>query len=114
MASPQGSHRPLRIGMIVVSQYESDPRVRREAEALVSRGDEVTVLALHTEGQPKDTVVDGVKVVHLPTRKYRGDSTKAYLSLYGGFSARAMAWLTKHLRDFDVVQVHSMPEALVF
>lgn len=100
--------------MIVVSQYESDPRVRREAEALVSRGDEVTVLALYTEGQPRDTVVDGVKVVHLPVRKYRGDSTKEYLSLYGGFSARAMAWLTRNLRTFDVVQAHSMPEALVF
>ena len=32
--------------MLVVSQYESDPRVRRQAEALAARGDDVTVLAL--------------------------------------------------------------------
>jgi glycosyltransferase involved in cell wall biosynthesis len=100
--------------MIVVSEYESDPRVRRQAEALVARGDEVTVAALDAPGRPVRDVVDGVRVVHLPTRKYRGSSTKAYLSLYGGFGARAAAWLARRPRAFDVVQAHSMPEALVF
>lgn len=104
----------LRVGMLVVSQYESDPRVRRQAEALVARGDEVTVVALHAEGRPADDMVDGVRVIHLPTRKYRGDSTTAYLSLYGGFTARATARLSRRPRAFDVVQAHSMPEALVF
>lgn len=100
--------------MITVSQYESDPRVRRQAEALVARGDEVTVLALHADGRPKLDVLEGVRVVHLPTRKYRGESAKTYLQLYGGFSARALAWLARHPRAFDVVQAHSMPEAVVF
>ncbi|MGN9906641.1 glycosyltransferase family 4 protein [Phytohabitans sp. LJ34] len=106
--------RPLRIGMIVVSEYESDPRVRRQAEALVARGDEVTVVALAAPGRPEIDVVDGVNVVHLPTRKYRGSSAKAYLSLYGGFGARAARWLSTRPRAFDLVQAHSMPEALVF
>ncbi|HET6213328.1 MAG TPA: glycosyltransferase, partial [Micromonosporaceae bacterium] len=114
MTSPSVQRRPLRVGMLVVSQYESDPRVRRQAEALVARGDEVTVLALHADGRPADDVVDGVRVVHLPTRKYRGDSASAYLSLYGGFGVRAAARLTRRPRAFDVVQAHSMPEALVF
>jgi glycosyltransferase involved in cell wall biosynthesis len=104
----------LRVGMLTVSQYESDPRVRRQAEALVARGDEVTVLALHAEGRPAVDMVDGVRVIHLPTRKYRGDSARAYLSLYGGFATRATAWFSRHPRAFDVVQAHSMPEALVF
>jgi len=106
--------KPLRIGMLAVTQYESDPRVRRQAEALVARGDEVTVLALHAEGRPDTEVVDGVRVVHMPTRKYRGDSAKAYVSLYGGFTARAFGRMTRHPRSFDLVQAHSMPEALVF
>lgn len=106
--------RPLRVGMVVVSEYESDPRVRRQAEALVARGDEVTVLALDAPGRPEVDIVDGVRVVHLPTRKYRGSSAKAYLSLYGGFGARAAGWLSRRPRAFDVVQAHSMPEALVF
>jgi len=106
--------RPPRIGMVVISQYESDPRVRRQAEALAGRGDEVTVVALHAQDRPEVDTVDGVRVVHLPVRKYRGDSTKEYLSLYGGFTARATAWLSRRPRAFDLVQAHSMPEALAF
>ena len=37
----------MRIGMMIVSEYEANPRVRRQAEALAARGDHVTVLALH-------------------------------------------------------------------
>lgn len=106
--------RPRRVGMVVISEYESDPRVRRQAEALAARGDEVTVLALHAAGRPDTDVVDGVRVVHLPVRKYRGSSAAAYLSLYGGFGARAAAWLARRPRAFDVLQAHSMPEALAF
>jgi glycosyltransferase involved in cell wall biosynthesis len=100
--------------MVVVSEYESDPRVRRQAEALAARGDEVTVVALNAPGKPAVDTLDGVRVVHLPTRKYRGSSAAAYLSLYGSFGARAAAWLARRPRAFDVVQAHSMPEALVF
>jgi glycosyltransferase involved in cell wall biosynthesis len=100
--------------MVVISEYESDPRVRRQAEALAARGDEVTVVALNAPGRPAVDTVDGVRVVHLPTRKYRGSSASAYLSLYGGFGARATAWLARRPRAFDVLQAHSMPEALVF
>src|SRR5215510_12302316 len=106
--------RPIRVGMLVVSEYESDGRVRRQAEALVERGDEVTVVALHAEGRPEVEMIDGVRVVHLPTQKYRGDSSLNYLRLYGGFAARAAARLARWPRRFDVIQAHSMPEALVF
>ncbi len=100
--------------MVVVSEYDSDARVRRQAEALVERGDEVTVLALHAQGRPDVETVDGVRVVHLPTQKYRGESSLSYIKLYGGFTARAAARMARWARRFDVVQAHSMPEALVF
>jgi glycosyltransferase involved in cell wall biosynthesis len=106
--------RRARIGMLVVSEYDSDARVRRQAEALAERGDEVTVLALQAKDRPADEVVDGVRVIHLPTRKYRGDSSLEYLKLYGGFAAGAAAKLARWPRRFDLVQAHSMPEALVF
>ncbi len=80
----------------------------------MARGDEVTVLALEADGHPREDLVEGVRVIHLPVRKYRGSSAKAYLGLYGSFGARATAWLTRHPRRFDVLQAHSMPEALVF
>jgi glycosyltransferase involved in cell wall biosynthesis len=105
---------PVRVGMLVVSEYESDARVRRQAEALVERGDEVTVVALHADGRPEIDEVEGVRVVHLPTQKYRGESSLAYIRLYGGFAARAATRMARWARRFDVVQAHSMPEALVF
>lgn len=100
--------------MLVVSEYESDPRVRRQAEALVERGDEVTVIALHAQGRPQVDEVNGVRVVHLPTQKYRGESSLAYIKLYGGFATHAAVRMARWARRFDVVQAHSMPEALVF
>jgi glycosyltransferase involved in cell wall biosynthesis len=104
----------LRIGMVVCSEYESDARVRRQAEALAARGDDVTVYALDAPGRQRSEVIDGVRVVHSPARKYRGDSAGAYVSLYGGFASRAALWLARRPRSFDLVQAHSMPEALVF
>jgi glycosyltransferase involved in cell wall biosynthesis len=100
--------------MLAVTEYASDPRVRRQAEALAARGDEVTVLALHAPGGPVEEVVDGVRVVHLKTQKFRGASGSAYLKLYADFGARAAVWLARRPRAFDLVQAHSMPEVLVF
>jgi glycosyltransferase involved in cell wall biosynthesis len=100
--------------MVVCSEYESDARVRRQAEALAARGDEVTVFALGGRGRPAEETIDGVHVVHAPTSKYRGDSVRAYLSLYGGFTAHAAGWLARRPRSFDLVQAHSVPEAIIF
>ena len=73
----------LRVGMVVVYEYEANPRVRREAEALAARGDHVTVLALNRRGASREEMIDGVRVVHLPVTKYRGDSAGAYLRQIG-------------------------------
>jgi glycosyltransferase involved in cell wall biosynthesis len=100
--------------MLTVGEHDSHPRVRRQAEALIGRGDSVTSVALRAPGRPSREVVDGVQVVRLPVEKYRGESAKAYIGLYGGFAMRAAIWAAKHVRDFDVVQVNTMPESLVF
>lgn len=111
---PEGSGRPMRIGMVIVSEYEANPRVRREAEALAARGDDVTVLALNRAGAPREEMIDGVRVIHLRVSKYRGDSARAYLHLYGAFFVRATAWLIRRPGAFDLVQAHTMPEAMIF
>jgi glycosyltransferase involved in cell wall biosynthesis len=110
---PSTDRRPRRIAMVAASNYESDPRVRRQAEALAARGDEVTVVALHSEGRPREEILDGVRVVRVRTRKFRGASGSAYLKLYADFGVRAAAWLARRPRRFDLIQAHSMPEVLV-
>ncbi|GAA0898023.1 hypothetical protein GCM10009557_73100 [Virgisporangium ochraceum] len=109
-----GVGRPLRVGMVIVSEYEANPRVRREAEALAARGDDVTELALDRPGAPREEMIDGVRVVHLRVSKYRGESALAYLRLYGAFFVRASVWLVRRPRAFDLVQANTMPEAMIF
>ncbi len=107
---------PLRIAAVAYTHYESDPRVRREAEALAARGDMVTVWALHKEGTPQVEVIKGVKVRRLTIPRYRGGKASAYLRSYTRFMtlaglqlARAHTWAR-----FDVVHVHTMPDFMVF
>jgi glycosyltransferase involved in cell wall biosynthesis len=103
----------MHVAMVVASEYDVDARVRRQAEALVARGDTVTVLALGKTDAVVRRDLLGVHVVELPVRKYRGYSAGTYLRYYARFGWHAMRELAR-LRGLDLVQVHSMPEVLVF
>ena len=48
-----------RVCMVAYTHYESDPRVRREAEALIDAGMRVDFLALRRGGQPAHEIIDG-------------------------------------------------------
>ena len=48
--------------MVAYAFYETDNRVRRYAEALVRRGDNVEAIVLGREGQPVEEVIKGVRV----------------------------------------------------
>lgn len=98
------------------THYESDPRVKREAEALAARGDDVTVYALASPGRPEAAVENGVKVVRLAMPRYRGGAAAQYVASYGAFMLRVHApLLAAHFTErFDIVHIHTMPDAMVF
>src|SRR5207244_10113657 len=98
LVSPRRSRR---ICSVAYTHYLSDPRVRREMEALADRGDDVTVLALQREGEPAEQVFGGVRIVGLPVARYRGTGTRAYLKSYADFFWRAFKYLARHRRRFD-------------
>lgn len=101
--------------MIVHSYYEEDPRVRREAEALVKAGRPVVVLGLRQPDGPTTSEVAGVRVHHLDVQRHQGAGLGVYLREYVSFLARAM-WrsVRLHRRErFALVQVHSLPDFLV-
>ena len=102
--------------MIVHAYYEEDPRVRREAESLVAAGRSVQVLGLRRPGGPMTSEVDGVRVHHLDVQRHQGAGLGVYLREYLSFGARAMfATVRLHRRErFALVQVHSLPDFLVF
>jgi glycosyltransferase involved in cell wall biosynthesis/O-antigen/teichoic acid export membrane protein len=114
-AAPQAMA-PPRLCMVVHSHYPSDPRVRRETEAAVSAGWEVDVVCVPDEGEPPQDVINGVRVWRMPVRRNRFGGQARYLAEYGTFFAAASVRVALlHLRrPFQVVQVHNMPDFLVF
>lgn len=113
MPAPEGG--PIRrYCAVAYTHYRSDPRVRREAEAVRDLGADVTVIALREEGRPQVDDVDGVRVVGQPGTRHRGDQLRGYARAYGDFFARATAHLTRRPRHWDLVHVHGLPEALAF
>jgi glycosyltransferase involved in cell wall biosynthesis len=102
--------------MIAHSYYEEDPRVRREAESLVAAGLDVDVLALRRPGDPPRAVIEGVRVRHLDVQRHQGAGLPTYLREYLSFLVRATlaAVLDHRRRRYGLVQVHSLPDFLVF
>jgi glycosyltransferase involved in cell wall biosynthesis len=102
--------------MIAYTNYESDPRVSREAEAAVEGGFEVDFIALRRAGQPAEERLRGVRVVRLAQERYRGGSHVQYALSYLEFFVRclfkSLALFAK--RRYRVVHVNNMPDALVW
>ena len=103
--------------MIVHAYYEEDPRVRREAEALVARGRPVDVIALRQPGDPREGVLNGVRVTRLGVQRHQGARLWVYLREYLSFLVRS-SWTAARAahrrRRYALVQVHSLPDFLVF
>jgi glycosyltransferase involved in cell wall biosynthesis len=105
-----------RICMVALTNYQSDARVRREAEALVDRGDVVDVICLRGSDTPPTRSLGGVRLYEVWVPRYRGSSTFTYAAQYTFFfvlAAIGVSWL--HVRRrYDVVQAHTMPDFVVF
>lgn len=102
--------------MLVHSYYPADPRVRREAEALLEEGWAVDVVCLRDDRERPLEWCAGARVRRLPVRRHRGSGLATYLLEYLAFLLLASVHVTWwHIRQrYDVVQVHNMPDFLVF
>ena len=94
--------------------YPQDGRVRREAASLSRAGYDVTVIAPAKKGQPKQDLVDGVRVCRYPAPKER-DGFLGYALEYG--YAMLAGWvLTLYVFvrfGFDVIHAHNPPDTYV-
>ncbi len=104
------------VAMVVHSYYEEDPRVRREAEAVRAAGRTVEVFSLRREGNPPEGELNGVRIHRLDVQRHQGAGIGTYLREYADFMARAGVALTRAhgRRRYALVQVHTIPDALVF
>lgn len=107
--------RRLRHCMIVDNSYP-DIRVEREGRALAARGHEVDVICARAGDEPRHEVIDGISVHRLPVHRQRGRGLARQMIEYVAFTAWAAAELLRlhWRRRYDVVQVHNVPDFIVF
>jgi glycosyltransferase involved in cell wall biosynthesis len=106
-----------KVCMVAYTNYEADNRVRRYAETLAKRGDQVDVLALgggHFNEREKQ--VNGITVYRIQDREYNERSKWTYAWRLLGFLCRSSVSLTRlHKQNrYDVIHIHNMPDFLVF
>lgn len=102
--------------MVAYSFYESDNRVRRYAETLVRRGDQVDVIALRRDRQPSFEVLSGVRVYRIQKRVRNEKGAINHLARLVKFFLHSAWTLAVHhcKARYDLVHVHSVPDFEVF
>src|SRR4051794_24504468 len=106
-----------RVCMLAFTDYPVDTRVRREAEALVARGDEVDFVVPRSRSLGDRRTFNGVTLHPITSFDYDdGDRPRDYIRRYVAFQARAFLLITRlhRRRRYDVVHVDTMPDSLVF
>lgn len=114
--SRQSPKRSTAILMIAYTNYETDPRVIRAAEAAAEAGFDVDFIALRRKSQPAQETVRGVRIIRLRQERYRGRSRAGYLAAYFTFFVRCFVASTRLFitRRYRVIHVNNMPDVLVF
>jgi len=101
--------------IVVYSDYPSDVRPRREAEALLAEGMSVDYICLEdSHASAGDEVHERLRVTRLPVRHERMGKA-GYFRRYASFILRSMFLLAARSlsRRYDIVHVHNMPDLLV-
>jgi glycosyltransferase involved in cell wall biosynthesis len=103
--------------MLAYTNYECDNRVRRYAETLASRGDQVDVIALGgTYFGRLEKQINGITVYQVQKREFNERSKWTYAWRLLCFLYRSSIALARlHDRNrYDVIHIHNMPDFLVF
>jgi len=102
--------------MLAYSFYDADNRVRRYAEALARRGDEVDAIAVGHAGQPPMEMINGVRVFRVQSRVRDERGPLSYLVKILLFFFRSTWFLTKRAfrEPYDLIHVHNLPDFEVF
>ena len=116
MANPT-MNSPKRHCMIVHAHYPlGEPRVEREAQALINGGYEVDVLCLRNDREVAFEVVDGVNIHRLPVKRDksrgRGAQLLEYITFFMLVFLRLFSLYSR--RKYKTLQVHNLPDFLVF
>ena len=115
--APESRNSRKKICMLAYTGYESDNRVRRYAEELARRGDQVDVIALNSGNSlPAREEISGVTVYRIQNRNYNERSKWTFAWRQLRFLAVASIFLARRHREvrYDLIHVHNIPDFLVF
>ncbi|MGZ6372822.1 MAG: glycosyltransferase family 4 protein [Candidatus Limnocylindria bacterium] len=103
-----------RVAVVVHASFPADPRIRRQADALLAAGYEVDVFALREPGEPAEERLGALRIVRLPVRR-RFVGFAGHLAEYLAFTGLAAVRLTREHRQrgYALVQVATLPDFLV-
>jgi glycosyltransferase involved in cell wall biosynthesis len=113
-AAVRGGGRSLRICMVHYSDFVVDSRIQRQARALAERGDQVDCVCLNDDAE-LPVGAGRIGLHRAAATKPRGGA-RAYLEGNARFlagAARRVSALDRN-RRFDLIEIHNMPDALVF
>ena len=105
-----------RICVIRQGVYPYDARLTREIKALLAAGHEVDLICLQWGDEPpRDERAERLRVYRVPIRKRHGGKLRYFFEYGAFFVAAALLVAALHLRHrYDVVQVNTLPDSLVF
>lgn len=103
-----------RVLMAAYTNYRRDPRVKREAEALVEQGHRVTFLARRPPGEPRQESIAGVDVIKTIGFCDKCNSMAGYLADYSLFFLMIALHLLAHPLRYRLIHINNMPDFLVF
>jgi glycosyltransferase involved in cell wall biosynthesis len=110
--------RPRSICMVTYSDFQSDARVSRYAEALAERGDQVDIVALcPSPGLPQRETFGNINLFRVQSRYAKTEkSPVSFLLPVLRFLALSSLWITRqHARKrYDLLHIHNVPDFLVF
>jgi len=107
----------MRHCMVVHSHYPiGEPRVERQAKASIQRGYQVDVICLRSDQEKSFERVDGVDIFRLPVQRHRGRGPAIQMLEYMVFFVLAFFRLSLLYlqRRYESVQIHNLPDFLVF
>lgn len=104
-----------RIAVVAHKDYPGGVRERREIDALVGAGYEVDLICLRQPGQPARESRGNLRIYRMPLSHKRTSKARfvlEYATFFGlAFLALSLLQLRRH---YTLVQVHNIPDVLVF
>ena len=102
--------------MLAYTYYEHDNRVKRYAEALAKRGDEVEAVVIGRQGQERYEVINGVHVIRIQKRVIDEKGPLSYLFKLTLFFIRSAWFIARRQisKPYQLIHVHSVPDYEVF